>query len=78
MKTTLKGLRATLNLTQEEMAKKVGVSEDTWRNYEKYKSYPNVLIINNILSLTGVDYDDIIFLPHDYGLNVNVKLPKIS
>lgn len=73
MKTTLKGLRGSLDLTQKEMAEKVGVSEDTWRNYEKFKTFPDIPVIENILELTGVTYDDINFLPPNYGLTVKAK-----
>lgn len=36
MKRTLKGIRTDLNLTQEEMAKEMGVGVQTWRNKELY------------------------------------------
>lgn len=38
MKRTLKGIRNDLNLTQEEMAKKLGIGIQTWRNKELYVS----------------------------------------
>lgn len=76
MKLNLKGIRATLGLTQKEMGEAVGVSEDTWRNYEKYKTYPDVLIVNRIEEVSGVNYNDINFLPPNYGLTVKVKKPQ--
>jgi len=63
MKVTLKALRANLDLTQPEMAKFIGVSEATWYNYENYKTFPSVLVIQRITEKTGVNYNDIIFLP---------------
>ncbi len=75
MKVTLKGLRATKDWTQKEAAKKVGVSVDTWANYEKGKTYPDVPIIKKIELAFGVGYNDIIFLPLDYGLTVKRKEP---
>lgn len=73
MKVTLKALRVNLGLTQPEMAKLVGVSKDTWYNYENYKTFPDVPVIERITKQTGVDYNDIIFLPPDYGLTVKIK-----
>ena len=74
MKLTLKALRKNSNLTQEEAAKKLGVSESTLNNYENYKSYPDVPIVEKILNLYDVRYDDVIFLPQNCDLIAkNVK-----
>ena len=61
MKMTLKALRANKNMSQKEAAKAVGVSEETWRNYELGKSFPNVLSIKKIEKAFNVKYADIIF-----------------
>ncbi|RXK57261.1 XRE family transcriptional regulator [Enterococcus faecalis] len=63
MKVTLRALRVTKNLTQKEAAKKVGVSAETWANYERFKTFPDVLTIKKIESVFNVNYEDIIFLP---------------
>lgn len=63
MRLTLKALRANQNMTQAEAAKAIGVSEFTWSNYEKGKTYPDVLIIRKIEKVFHVSYDDIIFYP---------------
>lgn len=65
MKLTLKALRANSNMTQAEAAKAIGVSEFTWSNYEKGKTYPDVLIIKKIEKAFNVSYSDIIFLPQN-------------
>lgn len=65
MKLTLKALRTNKNLTQEEAAKKLGISESTLNNYENFKSYPDIPMIEKILNLYSVKYDDIIFLPQN-------------
>lgn len=70
MKLTLKAIRAMHNLTQEQAAKEIGVSTDTWRNYELQKTFPDVPIIKKIEDSFDVSYNDIIFLPLDYGLTV--------
>lgn len=63
MKWTLKSIRVNLNFTQEEMADKLGVSTKTYQSYENYKSYPDVEIVKKIVELSGLDFNDIIFLP---------------
>lgn len=62
---TLKALRASKNLTQEDIAKKLDISVETWRNYEKGKSFPNVLTIKKIETFFKVPYSEIIFLPNN-------------
>ncbi len=64
MKLTLKALRVNNNMTQAEAAKAVGVSEFTWYNYEKGKTYPDVPVIKKIEKAFNVSYADIIFLPN--------------
>lgn len=59
---TLKALRANKCFTQDEAANAVGVSVDTWANWEKGKSYPDVPKIKKIEEVFNVEYDQIIFL----------------
>lgn len=65
MRLTLKGLRNNLDLTQKEMAEKLGVSEATWRNYEQYKTFPDIIMIQKMEKEFNISYDDIIFLPRN-------------
>ncbi len=65
MKLTLKALRKNSNLTQEQAAKKLDISESTLNNYENYKSFPDVQVVEKILKLYNVQYDDVIFLPQN-------------
>lgn len=65
MRLSLKALRINNNLTQLEAAKKLGISEYTLNNYENYKSFPDVPVIEKILELYKVQYNDIIFLPQN-------------
>lgn len=69
-KFTLKALRINNNWSQEEASKLYGVSVDTVKNYESYKTFPDVPVIEKILKATGMKYDDIIFLPSNYGITV--------
>lgn len=70
MRLTLRAIRINNGWTIEEMAKKIGVSVDTLRNYEIYKTYPDIPIVERILQITNMKYDDIIFLPNNYGKTV--------
>lgn len=72
-KFTLKALRINNGWTKEEAAKLYGVSVDTINNYETYKTYPDVPTIEKILEASGLGYDDIIFLPINYGETVSDK-----
>jgi len=71
IKFTLKAIRINKGWSREEASKLYGVSVDTINNYENYKTFPDVPVIENILKATGLQYDDIIFLPIDYGETVN-------
>lgn len=70
MKITLRTLRVMNNLTQKQAADKIGVDEQTWANYEKGKTFPDVPKIIRIEKEFNVNYNDIIFLSNNYGLNV--------
>ena len=39
-------------------------------DYETFKTFPDVPIINNIIKATGIGYNDIIFLPTNYAESV--------
>lgn len=70
MKLTLKAIRINKGWSQEVAAKKFGISVDTLSNYENYKTYPDVRIVEKIIRVTGMHYDDIIFLPKKYAKSV--------
>lgn len=70
-KFTLKAIRVNKGWTREEASKLYGVSIDTINNYENYKTFPDVPIIENILRATGMRYDDIIFLPDNNAKSVS-------
>lgn len=59
MKRTLKGIRAELNLTQEEMAKKMGVGIQTWRNKELYVTELTATELMLLCSLANVRPEDV-------------------
>lgn len=73
MKWTLKAIRINLGLTQMQMAEKLGVSKETYLNYENYKTYPDVNIVKEIIKISKVDFNDIIFLPNNYAKSEKEK-----
>ena len=68
MRMTLKTARELAGLTQAEAAKSIGVSTDTLGNYERGKSYPDIPILRKIEDVYQVSYNNLIFLPLDFGL----------
>lgn len=70
VKFTLKMARLCAGLTQEKAASLIGVSPDTLSNYERGKSFPDVVTVKKIEQAYGIGYNDLIFLPEDYGLTV--------
>ncbi len=62
MQLTLKGLRSNKNETQEQTAKAIGVSVDTWANYEKGLTFPDIPILKKIEKHFNTTYDKINFL----------------
>ena len=64
-KVTLPVARKIANLTQKKLAFAVGVSESTVINWEKGRSEPTVSQAKAIGEVTGIPYDNIIFLTQD-------------
>lgn len=69
---TLRTAREKHRLTQEEAAKRIGVSVDTLGNYERGKSYPDIPVLRKIEEAYGIPYARLIFLPLDYDKTVNI------
>lgn len=67
VKLTLKAARINAGLSQKEAASKLGITEDTLSNYERGKSYPNVILLKEIERVYGVSYNNLIFLPNKYN-----------
>ncbi len=67
MKWTLKAIRINLGLSQQEIAEKLGVSRETYQNYEAYKTFPDVATVKKIIEISNIDFNDIIFLPIEYA-----------
>lgn len=69
MKLTLKAARVNVNMTQEEVAEKVGKKRNTIQNYERGKCMPDIETGKKLASLYGVSVDDLIFLPCNCALS---------
>jgi len=69
---TLKTARELRKMTQEEAARKIGISVDTLGNYERGRSYPDIPILRKIEDTYGIPYERLIFLPLDYDKTVNI------
>ena len=70
MQMTLKAARVNKGLTQKEAAAKLGIGEDTMGRYERGLSFPDVVTLKKIESLYGIGYNELIFLPQNYGKTV--------
>ena len=68
---TLKTAREMKRYTQEEAAKRIGVSVDTLGNYERGKSYPDIPVLRKIEEVYGIQCEQLIYLPLDYDKTVN-------
>ncbi|MDD6275493.1 MAG: helix-turn-helix transcriptional regulator [Clostridia bacterium] len=60
----LKAARVNAGFTQQEAAKKLGISKGTLANYESYKTKPNIELSKKIASLYGTTVNDLIFFDH--------------
>ncbi len=58
---TLKAARVNVGLTQEAVAKKLGISISTVKNWEKGKTFPKQPQIERLCEIFGVSYDNIFF-----------------
>lgn len=67
MRMTLKTARELAGMTQSVAAQKIGVTEDTLGNYERGKTYPDIPVLRKIEEVYGVNYNQLIFLPLDFG-----------
>lgn len=65
MKTRIKELRARLNLTQEELAKKVGVRRETIVFLEKGKYDPSLKLAYKIARALDSNIEDIFIFNED-------------
>lgn len=65
MKNTLKVERAKLNLTQQELAEKVGVSRQTINSIEAERYVPSTVLALKISEVFNTNVNEIFFLDKD-------------
>lgn len=68
MKQTIKGIRVNMGLSSEDFAKKLDTTTNILTNYELGRTIPDVIFVDKLLKLTGLKYEDIIFLPKNCNL----------
>ena len=61
-KYSLKAIRVNAGLTMKEASERIGISVVTLRHYEKYKTVPNIKIIQKMLEIYKVTIDEINFI----------------
>ena len=64
MAITLKAARVNADMSQQEAAKRLGISKNTLANYEKYKTIPYIEMSKMIAALYNWSVNDIIFFKH--------------
>lgn len=60
-KITLKAARVNANLSQQEAARRIGVSASTLRNWEAGKTFPNQPKIEKMCEVYGIPFDILFF-----------------
>lgn len=70
MKLTLRAARINKGLKQTEAAELLGVKESTLSRYERGMSFPDVSVLKKIEEVYSVNYNDLIFMPKNYGKTV--------
>lgn len=65
MKYTIVQARALSGLSQREMAKRLGISEKTYIDYEKYRKVFRMDMAYKFSKITGIEMDEIIFFDKD-------------
>ena len=68
MRITLRAARVNAGLSQVAAGKLIGVSADVISCWERYITFPDVTQLPKIEEAYHVKYDDIIFLPENFGL----------
>lgn len=63
---SLTAARVNAGYTQDEAAKKVGITKRTLMNWESGKSFPSVDKAYMLCELYNASFDDIIFVPKNH------------
>lgn len=61
-KLPLKAHRAMKDMSQQEVAEKVGVDRNTYASWEKYETFPSAIQLMQLAEVFGCSLDDILIL----------------
>lgn len=67
---SLWAIRQMRGLTIAEAAERLGITPQTLQQYEAGSAYPGIPQLRKIENVYNVNYNQIIFLPLDYGFTV--------
>lgn len=70
MQMSLKTARTYAGLTQQEIAEKLNMDRNSYRRYEKYRIPMRIDTAVEFCKITGVEMDNVIFLPNNYTSSV--------
>jgi transcriptional regulator with XRE-family HTH domain len=56
----IKGLRVEKGMTTTKMAELLGISDPTYRRYENDKSFPDIVMVDNIAKVLGIFFLDLL------------------
>lgn len=65
MKVSLKAARINAGMTQQEVCKKMNISNKTLVSWESCETFPKVTQAMDLCDLYGMSIDDVTFLPND-------------
>ncbi|MCW1057156.1 helix-turn-helix transcriptional regulator [Streptococcus anginosus] len=63
---TLKAARAQADLTQEQIAQKMGIARNTYNDYENYRTFMRIDKAVEFSEIVSIPFDNIIFLNKNY------------
>ncbi len=73
----LKELRTEKNVTQQEIADKIGVSRKVYANWENEINQPDLKMLSSLADIYGVSADYLLGRTDDFG-NAVASLPALS
>ena len=62
---TLRSIRVSKNYKLKDVARDLEISVDTLRNYEKFRTYPDIKTLRRLLEYYDVDIDQVALTPEE-------------
>ena len=72
-KANLKAIRKERNLTQWQVAERLGVVESCYANWEQGRTEPDISTLRKLSLIFGVSIDYLLGLEDDFGTRVEIK-----